>query len=159
MLISAKCGHLVNALQEIREGQLPYLFGGVSSSPGCRHCRSSDQVAPTAKIGLPSCMRWKMIPHYLSTYMLARDMVSASFQVAQFCRFGMDGHGQCWGGRRERLVQEYLERGFTEILTFTPCDLLPVLKGRTLFFSGDSQTQVRLPAWVLYSNAPGDWSL
>ena len=38
-------------------------------------------------------------------------------------------------------MQTYLERGFTEILTFTPCDLLSLLKGRTLFFSGDSQTQ------------------
>ena len=65
--------------------------------------------------------------------------------VAKFCQFGLDGYGQCWGGRREQLVQYYLQRGFTDILTFTPCDLWPLLKGRTLFFSGDSQTQVLTP--------------
>ncbi|EIE23050.1 hypothetical protein COCSUDRAFT_63432 [Coccomyxa subellipsoidea C-169] len=61
--------------------------------------------------------------------------------VSKFCQFGMDGHGQCWGGRREQLIHYYLERGFTDILTFTPCDMWPLLRGRTLFFSGDSQTQ------------------
>ena len=63
--------------------------------------------------------------------------------VPKFCRFGVDGHGQCWPGRQYDLTQAYLQRGFTEILTFSPCDLLPLLRGRTLFFSGDSQTQVR----------------
>ena len=62
--------------------------------------------------------------------------------VPKFCRFGMDGHGQCWPGRQYALTKQYLQRGFMEILTFTPCDLLPLLRGRTLFFSGDSQTQV-----------------
>jgi hypothetical protein len=61
--------------------------------------------------------------------------------VAKFCHYDLDGHGQCWGGRREKLVQYYLDRGFHEILTFTPCDLWPLIKGRTVYFSGDSQTQ------------------
>jgi hypothetical protein len=98
------------ACQELQEGLLPYLFGGVPED--CQHC-SSDDYMP------------------------------------RFCRFGLDGHGQCWGGRREALVQTYLARGFTDILTFTPCDLLPLLRGRTLFFAGDSQTQVRAAVrWV-----------
>lgn len=62
--------------------------------------------------------------------------------VAKFCQFGLDGFGQCWGGRREQLIHYYLQRGFNDILTFTPCDLWPMLRGRTLYFSGDSQTQV-----------------
>ncbi|CAL8465497.1 g5033 [Coccomyxa elongata] len=61
--------------------------------------------------------------------------------VAKFCQFGLDGFGQCWGGRREQLIHYYLQRGFNDILTFTPCDLWPMLRGRTLYFSGDSQTQ------------------
>ncbi len=69
--------------------------------------------------------------------------------VSKFCQFGMDGHGQCWGGRREQLIHYYLERGFTDILTFTPCDMWPLLRGRTLFFSGDSQTQVlSIAVWL-----------
>ena len=39
--------------------------------------------------------------------------------------------------------QGYLARGVTEILTFTPCDMWPLVAGRTLFFTGDSQTQAR----------------
>lgn len=68
-------------------------------------------------------------------------------EVSTFCRFGLEGKGQCWGGRRERLVKFYLDRGFHEILTFTPCDLWNIIKGRTLYFSGDSQTQVKLLQW------------
>ena len=63
--------------------------------------------------------------------------------VSKFCQFGMTGHGQCDKGQIFYLVQQLLDREFYEILQFTPCDLWPLLKGRTLYFSGDSQTQVR----------------
>ena len=57
-------------------------------------------------------------------------------------------------------MQYYLHRGFTDILTFTPCDLWPLLKGRTLFFSGDSQTQVcaafECPFVISYLDCPKD---
>lgn len=62
--------------------------------------------------------------------------------VSQFCQFGMKGHGQCDKGQIYYLVQQLLDREFYEILQFTPCNLWPLLKGRTLYFSGDSQTQV-----------------
>ena len=62
--------------------------------------------------------------------------------ISEFCQYGMVGHGQCDDGQRYYLVQQYLDREFHSILQFTPCDLWPLLKGRTLYFSGDSQTQV-----------------
>ena len=62
--------------------------------------------------------------------------------VGKFCQYGMTGHGQCDKGQIYYLVQQFLDREFYEILQFTPCDLWPLLKGRTLYFSGDSQTQV-----------------
>ena len=62
--------------------------------------------------------------------------------VSKFCQYGMTGHGQCDKGQIYYLVQLFLDREFYEILQFTPCDLWPLLKGRTLYFSGDSQTQV-----------------
>ncbi|CAL5228742.1 g11927 [Coccomyxa viridis] len=61
--------------------------------------------------------------------------------VGKFCQYGMTGHGQCDKGQIYYLVQQFLDREFYEILQFTPCDLWPLLKGRTLYFSGDSQTQ------------------
>lgn len=64
--------------------------------------------------------------------------------VSKFCQYGMLGHGQCDKGQIYYLVQLFLDREFYEILQFTPCDLWPLLKGRTLYFSGDSQTQVAL---------------
>ena len=94
----------------------------------------------------------------LSWYCVSSLLIRAFVlcQVAKFCRFGLDGQGQCWGGRQWSIVQEYLKRGFTEILQFTPCDLLPLLRGRTLFFSGDSQTQVGACADVgTTSKTPG----
>ena len=66
----------------------------------------------------------------------------SSKHVSQFCRYNMTGHGQCDIGQIYYLVQQLLDREFYEILQFTPCDLWPLLKGRTLYFSGDSQTQV-----------------
>ena len=62
--------------------------------------------------------------------------------VAQQCQFGIAGFGIC-GWMRDKLVKGYLARGVTEILTFTPCDMWPLVAGRTLFFTGDSQTQAR----------------
>ena len=62
--------------------------------------------------------------------------------VSKFCQYGMPGHGQCDKGQIYYLVQQFLDREFHEVLQFTPCDLWPLLKGRTLYFSGDSQTQV-----------------
>jgi len=66
--------------------------------------------------------------------------------VAQQCQFGIAGFGTC-GWMRGKLVQTYLERGFTDILTFTPCDMWPLVAGCTVFFTGDSQTQAR--GWAL----------
>lgn len=34
--------------------------------------------------------------------------------------------------------------GFKEMLTMTPCDLFPLLRGRTLWLMGDSMMQVHL---------------
>ena len=65
--------------------------------------------------------------------------------VAQQCQFSIAGFGIC-GWMRGKLTEGYLARGFTEILTFTPCDMWPLVAGRTLFFAGDSQTQAR-PGW------------
>lgn len=62
--------------------------------------------------------------------------------VAQQCQFGIAGFGIC-GWMRNKLVKGYLARGVTEILTLTPCDMWPLVAGRTLFFTGDSQTQAR----------------
>ena len=62
--------------------------------------------------------------------------------VSKFCQYGMPGHGQCDKGQIYYLVQQFLDREFHEVLQFTPCDLWPLLRGRTLYFSGDSQTQV-----------------
>ena len=33
--------------------------------------------------------------------------------------------------------------GFREMLTMTPCDIFPLLRGRTLWLMGDSMMQVR----------------
>ena len=54
-------------------------------------------------------------------------------------------------GMRESLIRNYLARGFRDILTMSPCDLWPLIVGRTLWFSGDSQTQVRAgPRYCLH---------
>ena len=80
--------------------------------------------------------------------------------VSQFCQFGMEGHGQCDKGQTYQLVQQFLDQEFYGILQFTPCDLWPLLKGRTLYFSGDSQTQVSLKifALVFSSEGQGIWA-
>ena len=36
--------------------------------------------------------------------------------------------------------------GFREMLTLTPCDIFPLLRGRTLWLMGDSMMQVRARA-------------
>lgn len=41
------------------------------------------------------------------------------------------------------ITQRWLERGFELGLTFTPCDLWPYIRGRTLLFLGDSMVQGR----------------
>ena len=57
----------------------------------------------------------------------------------------------------------YTERGFSSFLEFTPCDLWTAFRGRTLFVSGDSQSQVgcgkavaelHLLSWAALSSQP-----
>lgn len=68
--------------------------------------------------------------------------------VSDFCAFDKEGGGACawrvWG-----LIQRYLQQDFRSLLLLTPCDLWQVLAGRTLWLSGDSQTQVVLT--IMYS--------
>lgn len=39
----------------------------------------------------------------------------------------------------------WLGQNKTSLLTFTPCDLLKLIRGRTVWLSGDSQQQARWP--------------
>ena len=56
-----------------------------------------------------------------------------------FCRF--ESHGElCLPYLRASIVRGFLRRGFTGPLTLSPCDLWPLIAGRSLWFFGDSQT-------------------
>ena len=43
----------------------------------------------------------------------------------------------------------YTNRGFASFLQLTPCDLWSAFRGRTLFVSGDSQSQVPSLGWAV----------
>ena len=38
------------------------------------------------------------------------------------------------------MIESYLARGYDGPLTLTPCDFWPFVRGRTIWFLGDSQT-------------------
>ncbi|KAK9812996.1 hypothetical protein WJX72_006927 [[Myrmecia] bisecta] len=63
--------------------------------------------------------------------------------ISTFCQFqhGREG-GICEPWLQDQLIKHFLDvPGYEALLTLTPCDLWKLLKGRTLWMSGDSQTQ------------------
>lgn len=61
---------------------------------------------------------------------------------SNFCKFdnALPGNPACGADRKKWLIDGFLERGFHDILTITPCDLFPLVKGRTIWVVGDSQS-------------------
>lgn len=61
---------------------------------------------------------------------------------SNFCRFDntLPGNPACGADRKKWLIDGFLERGFHDILTITPCDLFPLVRGRTIWVVGDSQS-------------------
>ena len=49
----------------------------------------------------------------------------------------------CGGAAQSELHDLWLSQNKTSLLTFTPCDLLRLIRGRTVWLSGDSQQQAR----------------
>ena len=49
------------------------------------------------------------------------------------------------GAAQSELHALWLGQNKTSLLTFTPCDLLKLIRGRTVWLSGDSQQQARWP--------------
>ena len=61
---------------------------------------------------------------------------------SNFCKYdnALPGNPACGADRKKWLIDGFLERGFHDILTITPCDLFPLVKGRTIWVVGDSQS-------------------
>ena len=61
---------------------------------------------------------------------------------SNFCRFdnALPGNPACGADRKKWLIDGFLERGFHDILTITPCDLFTLVRGRIIWVVGDSQT-------------------
>lgn len=61
---------------------------------------------------------------------------------SNFCKFDnpLPGNPACGADRKKWLIDGFLERGFHDILTITPCDLFTLVKGRTIWVVGDSQS-------------------
>ena len=61
---------------------------------------------------------------------------------SNFCKFdnALPGNPACGADRKKWLIDGFLERGFHDILTITPCDLFTLVKGRTIWVVGDSQS-------------------
>eukprot|EP00884_Botryococcus_braunii_P021487 jgi/Botrbrau1/8021/Bobra.13_2s0001.1 len=76
--------------------------------------------------------------------------------VAQLCQFNSTGNGLCDRYKVDLLVKEQLSLGFNSLLTFTPCDLFSLVRGRLLFFTGDSQTQDFIKAMQCFTFAMTD---
>ena len=50
----------------------------------------------------------------------------------------------CSPEQHRGIIHYLMERNFTEYLQFTPCDMWPFLRGRTLWILGDSQARFAL---------------
>ena len=108
-----------HSMAALRNGTLPYLLGG--SPLPCTSCRPGD--------------------------------------IPEFCRFLRpvpDEHRPfqhtahvCSRGQQEAMLAYLLERDLWEYLQFTPCQLWPLLKGRTLWIIGDSQVRSCAAAQLL----------
>ncbi len=65
-----------------------------------------------------------------------------------------------WGCATQRELHDlWLGQNKTSLLTFTPCDLLRLIRGRTVWLSGDSQQQDMMKALMcfLFEVAPPLW--
>ena len=61
---------------------------------------------------------------------------------SNFCKFdnALPGNPACGKDRKQWLIDGFLERGFLDILTVTPCDLFQLVRGLTVWVVGDSQS-------------------
>lgn len=61
---------------------------------------------------------------------------------SNFCKFDntLPGNPACGKDRKKWLIDGFLERGFHDILTVTPCDLFQSVRGHTVWVVGDSQS-------------------
>ena len=61
---------------------------------------------------------------------------------SNFCKFDnpLPGNPACGSDRKKWLIDGFLQRGFHDILTITPCDLFTLVRGRTIWVVGDSQS-------------------
>ena len=61
---------------------------------------------------------------------------------SNFCKFDnvLPGNPACGKERKKWLIDGFLEREFYDILTVTPCDMFPLVRGRTVWIVGDSQS-------------------
>ena len=61
---------------------------------------------------------------------------------SNFCKFDNEfpGNPACGKQRKQWLIEGFLERQFFDILTVTPCDLFQLVRSRTLWVVGDSQS-------------------
>ncbi|CAL8468940.1 g8481 [Coccomyxa elongata] len=110
--------------EDVRDrGQVPYLLGGRRQP----HCRTCNSKAPWANFcswdySKFSGFRGPVCPEWLQEQLLTWMIESA----------------------------ERGRPGFKEMLTMTPCDLFPLLRGRTLWLMGDSMMQEFMKAMMCF---------
>ncbi len=86
--------------------------------------------------------------------------VLGNYQLGRRARFSSCELTRTWGCATQRELHDlWLGQNKTSLLTFTPCDLLRLIRGRTVWLSGDSQQQDMMKALMcfLFEVAPPLW--
>ena len=129
------------AVQEMKAGwPKPYILGG--RPPGAQW-DATDKVVEycsfesEGQVSSQHCRAAEELPQPLHACLCCAEV--------QAWRLNAQEHagalqGKCaW--RVWELMKRYSEQGYASFMQFTPCDLWSILKGRTLWVSGDSQSQ------------------
>ena len=108
-----------HTIDDIQHGALPYLFGG--SPEPCQSCRRGD-IADFCQFIKPPQAEHRAFQH-----------------TAHLC-----SHKQHRG-----IIEYLMQHDLYDYLQFTPCDLWPFLRGRTLWIIGDSQVKTNFPRCII----------
>ena len=130
------------AVQEMKAGwPKPYILGG--RPPGA-HWDATDKVAEycsfesEGQVSSRCCRAAEELPP--PRYHACRGYAEPQARCLDARQLAGALQGKCaW--RVWELMKMYSEQGYASFMQFTPCDLWSILKGRTLWVSGDSQSQ------------------
>ena len=105
----------------IRAGASPYLFGGYAHD--CTNCQNDNVYSQFCRFALDkSYSEYYNEQGDLMHYCIAGSVETCTFE------------------QQQQLVSELLAQDASSLLQLTPCDLWNLIRGRTLWFVGDSMT-------------------